>query len=580
MVEKTKFLLITWWRSLTITVKLGVIVSLLLVIGVFQSLVSIRGFQVITQSVQSAEDSLEVQRLTLEMSRDWESMKYYQTRFFAEYEEIGFIKAKERFALPAGEKLSDIIRTGADLRRMTSAEDASDNLKQNDETMRVFLYHLSQYVESLDHAVQLTFDPTNQNIERIKKDQANLENLSSLIEPSFTSFVLMAQNEVLDAKNEVQRTRTEITCYLIGANIVGVLLAGLILFLFRRTITTGVKRLTQASKKMQNGVLDVRVNINSKDEFGSIAAAFNSMAASIQERTNALQEYEYRYQALFKQNNDAVFLIGLDGIIFKTNQKAREMHGYLEDEMNHLAFQQLLIEADREAFHQILTLAQSDIELPVQGYLVYRKEKTIFPVEINLTRVLDKNNHPQYLQIISRDISEQKELEEHLRYMALHDGLTGLPNRTHLYTHLYQVLEEAKEKQYLIAVLYLDIDGFKAVNDTFGHEQGDKLLIEIGKILKNTIRSTDLAARVGGDEFIIFLNNILNPDSAQQIAEKIINKLAEPIIIDEQPVVLTTSLGISLFPQHGDEIELLIKHADQAMYQVKNNTKNGFQFYT
>lgn len=578
MSERTKNFLIQWWNSRQITTKFGVIILMLLFIGLFQSIMAISAFNIIDQSILSAETSLEVQRLTLEMSRDWESMKISQYRFFAEYQQIGYMQAKERYALPAGEKISDIIRTGAALRRMSSAPDASDNLKTYDDSIRGFLYTLGIYTEELNAAVMLAFDPTATNTELIQIKRETLEEMGLSIEPNFTSFVLMAQNEVIHAKNQVIKTQNNVTLLLIITNLIGIFLAGIILTVFRKTLAFGVRQLTHASQKMQNGELDVRVNLDSKDEFGEIGTAFDRMAAAIQERTIALREYEHRYQALFNQSNDAVFLVELSGKILNANQKALVMHGYNFTQLKHLMFQDLITPEGKDTFSHILELSHTQDTLPVIEFWLTKKDAEPFPVEINLTRVLDDHDQPKYLQLIARDISERKAVEENLRTMALYDSLTGLPNRTHLYTRLTDAIQAAKNENHLVAVLYLDIDGFKNINDTFGHQQGDQFLIEIGEKLKSTIRSSDLVARVGGDEFIIFLNHILDPQSAQQVAEKIIDKLAEPTEIDGQPVVITTSLGISLYPQNGEEVELLIKKADQAMYQIKNKMKNGYQF--
>ncbi|MAT44999.1 MAG: hypothetical protein CL609_21920 [Anaerolineaceae bacterium] len=579
MKHQSKNLISYWWNSRKITEKFGAVFLLLLFISGIQSIVSISAFRVIGKSAESALASLDTQRLSLEMSRDWESMRNYEYRFFSQFPSIGFTEAKEHYALPAGEKLSDIIRTGAALRRLTTAPDASDNLKSHNALLQQFLSELSKYASELESAVQLAADSTTDQTENIKAKRENLDILAESIKPLFTRLILMTQNEVIFAQEKAKDTQQSVILFLILANLLGFVLVGVILLVFRKVLSGNVSDLTRASARIQAGHWDERVKISSVDEFGVIGTAFNQMVNSIQERTYALREIEFRYQALFNQSNDAVFLIGLDGKILKANQRALSMYGYSPSEISRMNIQEMVADEEKKLAYQSLEKLVSGTDLPVFEYTMCKSDGSTFPVEISFTRVLNELGEPLYFQSVSRDISERKKVEEQLRFMAMYDPLTGLPNRTHLYAYLEKAMFNADREQHMLAVFFMDLDGFKQVNDSFGHEQGDQLLKLVGQKLMTFVRQSDLVARVGGDEFIIVLEVIHKKQDAALVAEKIINNLSEPFQLEAGTVQISTSLGISLYSDHGEKIETLIQQADQAMYQIKGETKNGYKFF-
>lgn len=181
---------------------------------------------------------------------------------------------------------------------------------------------------------------------------------------------------------------------------------------------------------------------------------------------------------------------------------------------------------------------------------------------------------------IARDISEKKESEKIIHFQAYHDTLTRLPNRTLLNDRLLQSISHAKRNNEMLSVMFLDLDRFKNINDTLGHMMGDKLLQVVADRLKKCLRECDTLARIGGDEFTILLPEIHSKSDSELIANKIIDTLKHPFNLDNQEVYISTSIGIAHYPADGETKESLIKHADIAMYAVKNKGKDGFQFYT
>jgi diguanylate cyclase (GGDEF)-like protein len=178
------------------------------------------------------------------------------------------------------------------------------------------------------------------------------------------------------------------------------------------------------------------------------------------------------------------------------------------------------------------------------------------------------------------DLSEQKATEEKIRHVAHHDALTGLPNRLHLQIGLEQIIAAAKRENQEVAVMFIDLDRFKVINDTLGHNIGDGLLVEVAHRLSDCVRESDLLARLGGDEFVVALSGDDAVNAAAQVAEKIIDRLAEPCRIEGHVLHSTPSIGISLYPHDGDSIESLMKTADTAMYHAKSKGRNNFQFFS
>lgn len=193
----------------------------------------------------------------------------------------------------------------------------------------------------------------------------------------------------------------------------------------------------------------------------------------------------------------------------------------------------------------------------------------------------------------SRDsVIDLKESEERLRFLAYYDPLTGLPNRQHFGEQLELFLSLAKRGNYNIAVLFIDLDRFKRINDTLGHSFGDKLLQQVAKLLSDNLRQSDLVtrkmenvvvseiARFGGDEFTVFLSNVTSVEGTALVTQRLVDILSEPIKIEQYEVVVTPSIGISFYPNDGDTVDELLKNADAAMYSAKDSGRGCFQFYS
>lgn len=181
---------------------------------------------------------------------------------------------------------------------------------------------------------------------------------------------------------------------------------------------------------------------------------------------------------------------------------------------------------------------------------------------------------------LETSLAKEKQVEEQLRYLAQHDALTGLITRRLLYDRLNQVMAASKRTQQHAAIFYVDIDHFKTINDTLGHEIGDALLKEVAKRLNAGVRASDSVARMGGDEFVLVFPNIIDDQLATAMAQKITTLFNTPILIDSHSIHISVSIGIAIYPEDGENSHTLIKNADKALYRVKEAGRNNYQFYS
>jgi diguanylate cyclase (GGDEF)-like protein/PAS domain S-box-containing protein len=204
---------------------------------------------------------------------------------------------------------------------------------------------------------------------------------------------------------------------------------------------------------------------------------------------------------------------------------------------------------------------------------MYYEEKTITPI-------LNSENEITHFISTSRDITGRVETEKQLHHIAHHDVLTDLPNRVLFLDRLKQALARARWHGRTVAVLFLDVDRFKNINDTLGHESGDMLLRQFSRRLTSCLRERDTIARFGGDEFVILLDDIARMSDVEVLAQKILDKLVSPIVVNDNKLHVTASIGISLFPEDGEDSSTLLRHADLAMYRAKDDGRNSYEFYS
>jgi len=209
---------------------------------------------------------------------------------------------------------------------------------------------------------------------------------------------------------------------------------------------------------------------------------------------------------------------------------------------------------------------------------IFHKNGTVCYLEVTEFPIFGSDGKVIEIEGIARDITEQYKIQEKLEYASEHDPLTGLANRTNLYNQLEYIIANSKRNKKRFAVLFLDLDHFKNINDDLGHNIGDEILKEVTHRIKKNIRQDDVFSRIGGDEFIIVLTDV-DTKYISLIATKIIKIVQKPFIIGKYKLTISASIGISTYPKDGQRIQTLLKNADKAMYKVKESGKNNFTYY-
>ena len=306
----------------------------------------------------------------------------------------------------------------------------------------------------------------------------------------------------------------------------------------------------------------------------------------------ALRNSEEKYRSLLDGIQDyAVLLLDAAGTIVSWNVGAERMHGYTAEEIMGQNFSRLFPAEDvrRRRPQEILRLADRDERYQEEVPRV-RQDGSRFIGEVALTALRDSSGKLRGFSEIGRDLTDRKDAENHLArvskqmvhltHSAEHDPLTGLPNRLLLCDRINQAIALAHRHSGKVAVLFLDLDGFKHVNDSLGHSIGDKLLRSVAKRLLACVRSPDTVCRNGGDEFVIVLQEMDQPNQAGITARRVLKAVADPHKVGEHDLHVTASVGVSVYPDDGPDAETLIKNADTAMYQAKANGRKTFQFFT
>jgi len=292
-----------------------------------------------------------------------------------------------------------------------------------------------------------------------------------------------------------------------------------------------------------------------------------------------------RAQATLRCIGDAVVTTDILGNITFLNLVAEEMTGWtLQEAMGRPVAEVFYIE-DATTHAVVPSPLERAIALNQTGHLpqncvLIRRDGFELPVEDSASPIRDHDGLATGAVIVFRDVSAARVMTEQMAYAAAHDFLTGLPNRLLLNERIQQAVALAKRHSYKVAVLYLDLDGFKHINDSLGHSMGDKVLQSVAKRLITCVRTPDTVSRQGGDEFLVLLSEVEHPDGSAIVAKRMLNQLAKAHVIDQRELYLDVSIGVSVFPDDGQDAETLIKCADIAMYQAKENGRKNYQFFT
>ncbi len=322
-----------------------------------------------------------------------------------------------------------------------------------------------------------------------------------------------------------------------------------------------------------------RLTLSPMKDVSGVPKYFIFIIEDITERKNS--EDNLRLAAtVFEGSAEAIIITDAEANVLKVNSAFTSMTGYQDHEIVGQNPRLLNSGTHGVEFYRNMWSVLSDTGQWQGEIWNRRKNGDIFPAWLTLCSVRNSSGQLTNYVGISRDITLRKEAEERINYQASHDSLTGLPNRSLFHDRLAHALVHASREKHQLAILFLDLDRFKIINDTLGHAVGDFLLQSVVKRLTSRTRETDTLARWGGDEFIVLLERIKENQEAAITARRLLDLLAEPFCVQGQEVFITGSIGISLFPKDGEDVQTLLRNADIAMYRVKDLGKNDYKFYT
>lgn len=352
-----------------------------------------------------------------------------------------------------------------------------------------------------------------------------------------------------------------------------------------RSITRPLSRVESTAIAVAGGDLQARLPETGPDELVRLSRSINSMTESLLDASKrrdleeALRESEALHRDLVETSQDLIWQCDAEGRFIFLNKAWEATHGYRLEEMLGRPFTDFTkpeaAKRDMEEFWRLMAAGS------VTGYETTHISKSGSEIHLlfNVIPLLGSDGRQIGTQGTAHDVTERKRAEEMIRHMAYHDALTDLPNRTLFADRLNIALANARRAGQMVAVLFLDLDRFKAVNDSVGHGRGDQLLRHVAERLTTLVRDGDTVARVGGDEFTVLLPNVTRTEDVVDVASRIIQMSRKPWSVDGHEFRVTASIGIAVYPDDGDDADLLVKNADTAMYRVKDLGRDDYKFY-
>jgi diguanylate cyclase (GGDEF)-like protein len=377
----------------------------------------------------------------------------------------------------------------------------------------------------------------------------------------------------------------------------GVVLACSVLFvwLFMRHLTAPLLRMTNHVRDLIEGKTELLpMNIDTRDEIGILAGAFNRLEEESAQQTRTIQEQKEFAVDLLENAAAPIFVLDAEHRVLIWNRACAELTGLSAAAVKGTNQQwRAFYDQPRPCLADFVLEGSLD-QLP-RYYDVQDRSRLVdnglcaegwrtMPAGSRRYLIFNaapiRNGAGDIVAAIEtlEDITERKQTEKQMEYLAHFDPLTGMPNRLLFFDHLAREMAAAARYGYGLGLLFLDLDGFKVVNDTVGHDAGDRVLVEVAERLKNCVRTCDMVARMGGDEFTILLSRAGTAPEARLVVERIQQAFSVPFIVEGQSFAVGTSIGISLYPLHGGVVDTLVKMADTAMYAAKGEGSNLYRF--
>jgi len=328
--------------------------------------------------------------------------------------------------------------------------------------------------------------------------------------------------------------------------------------------------------------LDAKLLINELQLKGQAAYIVEVLDITAYKRASeAVRDREHRIKSILNTVSEGIITFSSNGIVQTFNPAAEKVFGCSATDVVGQHVVELVPREKHDKFRRIferkIAHGQSNMMGKPMEFQGYNRQKGKFPMEITISSM--QVGHERIFTAVLRDITERIQTVERIRHLAHHDTLTGLPNR-HLFTdRLHHAIKLSRRYDRALVLMFIDLDKFKPINDTLGHEAGDVVLIEVARRFREMIRESDTVARIGGDEFVILLEELDNVEIGPVVAEKVLECLEKPITVAGRECTLGASIGLACFPDDTMDADELMRYADEAMYAVKTSGRNGFQRY-
>jgi diguanylate cyclase (GGDEF)-like protein/PAS domain S-box-containing protein len=386
--------------------------------------------------------------------------------------------------------------------------------------------------------------------------------------------VIISQKKA-ELKEKIRQHVTSVILVLVAM----ILVQYLIYRVMMRKIIEGFTSFSEFFKSSAKKTVTVKKRSLHFLEFIELSESADKMLSERDRAENALRDSESRYRSIIENIEEGYCEIDIEGNIIFINDAMQEILGYTSEELMKTSTKRLLTEKDAERVVQYLANVFVSEKMPSEFvFPIIRKDGAKKYIEVSPGIIKNAEGKKIGLRSIVRDVDQRKKYEENLIYLAYHDALTGLKNRKAFYEQLQNAIYRAKRYGTEVGLIYIDIDQFKKVNDTLGHEIGDMLLQEIKNRLEGCLRKTDFISRIGGDEFVIIVDDPtkIHPEV---IAQKVVDDLSRPYELNGHVIdYVSSSVGISTFPADAQDSESLINKADRAMYKAKESRNRFFNY--
>ncbi|MFP5506631.1 MAG: putative bifunctional diguanylate cyclase/phosphodiesterase [Gammaproteobacteria bacterium] len=447
---------------------------------------------------------------------------------------------------------------------------------------------LRAYLAGIDEAVTLSADFEKESGFEVLT-RAEDQHLSRL-QATMRSLIQHAIEDIASSRGAlVDATQRNLRLNFAIGFLGGLLLLAMAFFVSRRA-SVRITGLLQWSKRISGGDLSNPLVSDARDEVGQLTNAMRDMVCNLARGRSELEQAHKQaeetaealrqYANAFENSGEAMLIADRNNRIVNVNAAFTEQTGYTLDEVrgqnpNMLSSGQTPPETYAEMWRSLQEGSYWSGELWDR-----KKSGEVYPKDVSISAIRDAAGEVAFYVASFADISERKANEARIDYLAHHDPLTGLINRYNLENRLDQALLSAHRDGHRMAVMFIDMDRFKTINDSLGHHVGDRLLVEVARRLRASVRESDIVARLGGDEFIVVLTSLTDVLDVAHLADKILRTLRQPYDFDGKELHSTPSIGIAVYPGDGEDGPTLMKNADTAMYHAKDHGRNNVQYFT